>query len=846
MKPKDDPRITAYALSELEDDERIEFEKDLAENAELGREIDAIRQVTELLEKALATEPIPELSASEKHALAKGSSSPLLPSIKPKGRWSSKIITLYASAGAVAACLAITGALIILRQTGEPIQQKSSRLHELSSHEREAAELDAVSATVTTEDLPSMEVTAMANASDHGQAEIPELTAQANGSLAGKPGVVLPPQLKQDPDAPASTPAQPGNLRVRTAIDSVSDSFVDMSVLEGEVVGKPMLSAMPSTAQYNHNGSGDLTVSSMTTLDSLARDEPLPPPVDKNRSAVVLAYAEESVSKAKSKRSDGSVSMMRTASDTIERKEIAPGIYPPPMPIPEPPFVPIPPWTSERTFTTESYDSIRENPFMGVDEQPLSTFSIDVDTASYANMRRFLNRDRKPARGSIRIEELINYFPYSYAAPETREVPFAVHVEVAEAPWKDEHRLVRVGLKGYEITRDERSAANLVFLIDVSGSMSSLNKLPLVKKSLELLVRELNDRDRVAIVTYAGRSGTALPSTTANNKETILHVIRSLRAGGSTHASAGIEDAYRLAQRHFIKEGINRVILCTDGDFNVGITDRSELVAMIETKAKSNVFLSIFGFGMGNLKDATLEELTNRGNGQYGYVDAISEARKVFVDQLSGTLATIAKDVKIQVEFNPARVAAYRLIGYENRKLAARDFNDDTKDAGEIGAGHTVTALYEVVPQGVELDLSAVDPLKYQQPLAMKRQNSDSNEMLNAKLRYKLPDKDTSNLLKVPVTDGGADFESASEDFRFAAAVASFGMLLRNSEYKGSSSFAGVRAMAENAQGNNRGGYRSEFLTLVDQAAMIWEREERRKRASAPYPPDDIVLERHP
>ena len=584
----------------------------------------------------------------------------------------------------------------------------------------------------------------------------------------------------------------------------------------------------------------DLRIAGRASVDL---DESLPPPVDKNRSAVVLAYAEESVSKAKSKRSDGSVSMMRTAGDTIERKEIAPGIYPPPMPIPEPPFVPMPPWPSERTFTTESYDSIRENPFIGVDEQPLSTFSIDVDTASYANMCRFLNRDRKPARGSIRIEELINYFPYSYAAPETREVPFAVHVEVADAPWKDEHRLVRVGLKGYEITRNERSAANLVFLIDVSGSMSSLNKLPLVKKSLELLVRELNDRDRVAIVTYAGRSGTALPSTTANNKETILHVIRNLRAGGSTHASAGIEDAYRLAQRHFIKEEINRVILCTDGDFNVGVTDRSELVAIIETKAKSNVFLSIFGFGMGNLKDATLEELTNRGNGQYGYVDAISEARKVFVDQLSGTLATIAKDVKIQVEFNPARVAAYRLIGYENRKLAARDFNDDTKDAGEIGAGHTVTALYEVVPQGVELDLSAVDPLKYLQPLAMKRQNADSNEILNAKLRYKLPDKDTSNLLEVPVTDGGADFESASEDFRFAAAVASFGMLLRNSEYKGSSSFAGVRAMAENAQGNNRGGYRSEFLTLVDQAAMIWEREERRP---APYPPHDVVLERHP
>ncbi len=512
-----------------------------------------------------------------------------------------------------------------------------------------------------------------------------------------------------------------------------------------------------------------------------------------------------------------------------------------PHPWPEPPIPPMPrpipvPLVWNEDFNTETYDSIVDNPFIRTEGQnALSTFSIDVDTASYANVRRFLNDDELPPKDSVRIEEMINYFPYDYAPPVESSHPFSVHLEVANAPWKTDHRLVRVGLKGKEIAWEERPPSNVVFLVDVSGSMRPPNKLPLVKKSLEMLVRRFGERDRVAIVTYAGSSSIALPSTTANNTETILHSIRGLGAGGSTHASAGIEEAYEIAEKHFLKEGNNRVVLCTDGDFNVGVTNRGELVRIVEKHAKKGIFLSILGFGMGNLKDATLEELSNKGNGKYGYIDSQREARKVFVEQASGTLVTIAKDVKIQVEFNPAHVSAYRLIGYENRKLAARDFNDDTTDAGEIGAGHTVTALYEVVPEGVEFDIPPIDSLKYQKPVEnVKRSRSD--DLLTVKLRYKEPDATKSQLLEYPLIDKGGEFENPSEDYRFASAVAAFGMILRESPHKGESSIDMVRAIAEGAQGNNRGGYRSEFLLLVDQVEMLLER----KGVHNPPPPQPV------
>ncbi|OHB65807.1 MAG: hypothetical protein A2V70_07175 [Planctomycetes bacterium RBG_13_63_9] len=470
-------------------------------------------------------------------------------------------------------------------------------------------------------------------------------------------------------------------------------------------------------------------------------------------------------------------------------------------------------------FNTESYDRIYENPFLLARGQPLSTFSIDVDTASYANVRRFLGDGRLPPKGAVRIEELVNYFTYDYPPPDG-DVPFSVDVEVATCPWNSEHRLARIGLKGRVLEEQERPAANLVFLLDVSGSMDSPNKLPLLKSAMRMLVQNLSQRDRVAIAVYAGAAGLVLPSTSCENKQAILAALDELQAGGSTAGGEGIELAYAVAEEHRIAEHANRVILCTDGDFNVGITDQSELTRMIEEKARGGVFLTVLGFGMGNYKDSTLEKLADKGNGNYGYIDTIHEARKLLVEQLAGTLVTIAKDVKIQIDFNPARVGAYRLIGYENRLLRAEDFQDDTKDAGEIGAGHTVTALYELVPPGKEGDLPQVEPSKYQQP-AEPDPAAESDEVFTVRLRYKQPDGETSTALNVPVTDAGTELSGASPDFRFAAAVACYGMLLRDSQHKGDSTFDLALQLATAGKGDDPSGYRGEFLQLVKLAKAL-------------------------
>lgn len=473
-------------------------------------------------------------------------------------------------------------------------------------------------------------------------------------------------------------------------------------------------------------------------------------------------------------------------------------------------------------FNTESYARIDENPFLAVSQNPLSTFSIDVDTASYSNVRRFLSQGMLPPPDAVRIEELINYFSYQYAAP-TDDKPFATHLEVATCPWNGEHRLVRIGIKGREIELDRRPASNLVFLLDVSGSMGMPNKLPLVQQAMRLLVEKLSENDRVAMVVYAGASGLVLDSTTGDRKEVILSALDQLQAGGSTNGGQGIQLAYDVAVQHFIKGGTNRVILCTDGDFNVGVTNEGELTRLIESKAKSGVFLSVLGFGTGNYKDSTMEQLADRGNGNYAYIDTLAEARKVLVEQMVGTLITIARDVKIQVEFNPAKVNAYRLVGYENRMLRAEDFNDDKKDAGEIGAGHTVTALYEIVPAGNKVSLPAVDPLKYQPAdnASQPQKVEGSDELLTVKLRYKAPDGDTSTPLAFPLVDDGAPFGKASADFKFAAAVAGFGMLLRDSEHKQGLTLEAVREIAEESLGADSSGYRAEFLNLVVRAKEL-------------------------
>ena len=473
--------------------------------------------------------------------------------------------------------------------------------------------------------------------------------------------------------------------------------------------------------------------------------------------------------------------------------------------------------------SSRSFDTITDNAFLPVRENPLSTFSTDVDTASYAIVRRCLNERQLPPKGAVRIEELLNYFTYEYPQPKG-DAPFSATMEVAACPWMPAHRLVRIGLKGREIARDKRPAGNLVFLIDVSGSMMRPTRLPLVKQSIGLLIDQLGEEDSVAMVVYAGNSGCVLEST--HDKTMMRDALAKLEAGGSTNGASGIQLAYQIAQQHFMKGGTNRVILATDGDWNVGVTSQGALTEMITEKAKGGVFLSVLGFGMDNLNDSMLVKLAGKGNGNYAYIDTLLEAKKVLVDQLSSTLVTIAKDVKIQVEFNPAHVAAYRLIGYEKRLLAKEDFNDDKKDAGEIGAGHTVTALYEVVPAGGDVPQGRVDALKYQttEEEKFKIQNSKfktSPEMLTLKLRYKAPDGDVSKLLEFSLTDSGAAWEKSSHDFRFAAAVASYGMLLRDSPHKGSATWNSVRELAVEGKGEDKAGYRAEFISLLEKAQAL-------------------------
>jgi len=470
-------------------------------------------------------------------------------------------------------------------------------------------------------------------------------------------------------------------------------------------------------------------------------------------------------------------------------------------------------------FNTEGYAFIQENVFLAAAANPLSTFSIDVDRASYANVRRFIHDGVRPPVDAVRIEELVNYFPYADAPPRAGDAPLAIHTEVGTAPWQPLHRLVRIALKARSVDMREAPSSNLVFLLDVSGSMNSPDKLPLLKTAFGMLVDQLRPRDRVAIVVYAGAAGLVLPSTPGSDKETILGAIQSLEAGGSTAGGAGLRLAYQVAAENHIRGGNNRVILATDGDFNVGVSSDAEMIRLIEEKRAQGTFLTVLGFGTGNLKDSKMEQIADHGNGNYAYIDSALEAKKVLVGEMGGTLLTVAKDVKLQVEFNPARVAAYRLIGYENRILAAEDFRDDTKDAGELGAGHSVTALYEVIPVGVEspVEIRGLDSLRYRAPTP-RTGAAAGPELLFVKLRYKEPDADASRPLEVPVLDRVGQ---PSADFRFASAVAAWGMLLRESEFCRGYTLGQVAALARGSLGDDPEGYRSEFVRLVETARTM-------------------------
>ena len=476
---------------------------------------------------------------------------------------------------------------------------------------------------------------------------------------------------------------------------------------------------------------------------------------------------------------------------------------------------------------TEGYSAIDENGFKDVLHNPLSTFSIDVDRASYSNVRRFLNMGQLPPIDAVRIEEMINYFSYDYPEPSGKH-PFSVYTEISACPWNSAHQLLHVGLKGKSIDKSELPPSNLVFLIDVSGSMSAPNKLPLLKQAFRMLVNELRPEDRVAMVVYAGAAGLVLESTTKSKKSEILAALDKLQSGGSTAGGAGLKLAYRVAQENFVEEGNNRIILATDGDFNIGASSNAEMERLIEEKRDHGVFMTVLGFGMGNYKDDKMEIIADKGNGNYAYIDNIQEAKKVFITEFGGTLFTIAKDVKFQMEFNPARVKGYRLVGYENRLLNDEDFNDDKKDAGEMGAGHTVTALYEIIPAGSDEPLKSIDPLKYQsnrgeEPSVEPVKADRSAELMTVKLRYKRPDSNTSTKVEIPVKGRVLDLDETSDNFRFSAAIAEFGLILRNSQYKEEASMQDVIAMAKDARGEDEEGYRAEFLKLVKLADSLKE-----------------------
>lgn len=704
-----DPRITAFALGEMEEEERVKFEQEIASDPEILKSIDEINELAGFLSQEMSRESAPALTAQQKSHIHSQAGKP-----KPEksSSWWGGIFTFPRFAGAMVLCALIIGVLILAQPNYMRVRQKSDLAQ---------APLKGVSLFDHDEKLPAYSEFRR-NRETESLVQVPEkheVPASTSPRVpASAPVPVIPPMLSVD-----SSGAVGYRLTNRAA-----PRYFD--------------SAMENRAERFTPG-------------------------ESNREKARVDDPKQWSQEAKEQGSQ------------------------------------------------ETYAGVVDNPFRRAQEEPLSTFSIDVDTASYSNVRRLLNQGVKPPPEAVRIEELLNYFPYDYSPPSGTE-PFAAHIEWSDCPWAKEHRLARIALKGRELLEEQRPQANLVFLIDVSGSMEPENRLPLLKRGLLLLLGKLKESDRVAIVTYAGTSGLALPSTSCSDKTTIRTAIENLEAGGSTNGEAGIQLAYKTVQDNFLKDGINRVILMTDGDFNVGVTSQEELTGLITEKAKSGVFLSVLGFGMGNLKDDTLENLADKGNGNYGYIDNLQEARKLLVEQIAGTLVTIAKDVKIQIEFNPGMVNAYRLIGYENRILAAQDFNDDRKDAGEIGAGHTLTVLYEIVPVGVAVNVAGTDPLKYQiETTPRPPEVVSSPESFNLKLRYKQPNEDHSHLIEIPAIDSKNKWENTSVDFRFASAVATFGMVLRQSPYRGGSTLDLAMSLAQQGKGEDREGYRAEFIQLV-------------------------------
>jgi len=728
----DDPQLTAYALGELEGDERATVEARVRSDAAARAAVEEIRVAAARLERALAE----ETEREEKREAAKAGD----PYRQGKRGHALRFPQVYyVIGGLAAACFAV---VVALQEPEAPVKERERKVY------REVA-VDSIMVAMPEADAASRgeeqsrESKPFPQSGDVFAVEMPAVDASSAGLVEAN---------------------REKAMAVLTAKRTAEDFYNSLTIGGGATFG----AAPAESASMLAKGHGEQRA-----------EDAAPAVVSTAFKAGVLKRGSVAV-RLRNGGGQGAAMMLKA--------------------------------------TAEAYAYRAESGFVSARENPLSTFGADVDTASYANVRRFIERGEEPPVEAVRIEEMVNYFPYRYEAPGDEGAALAANIEVAEAPWAAGHRLVRIGLKGREVTAAARGAANLVFLLDVSGSMEAENKLPLVKESMRLLLKRLRADDRVAIVTYANGSSLALGATPVAKEREILAAIDGLAAGGSTNGGMGLQLAYEVARANFVEGGINRVVLCTDGDFNVGVTSEGELVRLIEEKAKMGVFLTVLGFGMGNLKDSVLQQIANRGNGSYGYVDTRREAEKLLVEQATGTLLTIAKDVKLQVEFNPARVAAYRLIGYERRALAKEDFADDKTDAGEIGAGHAVTALYEVVPAGANHGpmVGEVEALRYAPArVVVDVPREVADELLTVKVRYKAPAGTESRRLEFPVKDGGAGFAGASGDFKFAAAVAAFGMVLRDSEHKGTTDLAAVEAWAEAGLGYDPGGYRAEFVELV-------------------------------
>ncbi|MCX6953203.1 MAG: von Willebrand factor type A domain-containing protein [Verrucomicrobia bacterium] len=835
----DDPRITAFALGELEGDDRAAVEAALRHDPALRAMVDDIRATAGLIRSALTEELAKD--AAEDTAAGKivafpttGAPVPTVPGDDPASdegapaartaQWYPRFY--YIVGGLAAACFALLAVLTPPPPAAPKpaVAEKAGKVYvDMNTVVRPApsvavapppadrAEPEAGPRTAPPKIAPTREeaVHIVAGTDQKASRTLLEQAKDIESAAAGQRPQAL--TLSATAAAPlrlSSTPHRPDPKAV-PGLAAASDR----GAIFNESRGMP--------------GAGLKDITQGRDFDTVKPAGPDQPPdglmhlspftvsVDRMRARA----AEAAAAKAKAEAQPAAPARLLADARAFEPTDE--------------PLALLPARAGRGSGNTEVYGLAPDNGFLSARQNPFSSFSVDTDTTSYANVQRFVQGGKRPPREAVRIEELLNQFPYSYPPPAAKsEAPFATTLEVSEAPWAPTHRLVRIGLKGREITTAERPAANLVFLLDVSGSMNAPNRLPLVKESMRMLLTKLRADDRVAIVTYAGQSGLALPSTPVAQAPEILTALDNLAAGGSTNGAMGIQLAYDIAKANRVDGGINRVILCTDGDFNVGVTSEAELTGLIEEKAKSGVFLTVLGYGMANRKDGALEQLASRGNGNFGYIDSRREAEKLLVQQVNGTLVTLAKDVKIRVEFNPAQVSSYRLIGYENRLLKKEEFADDKMDAGELGAGHTVTALYEVVPVGAAAKtgrrVAEAEVRRYNfyggvtdTATLPGRTDPYGQELLTVKVRYKKPGALFSRAVDYPLTDAGGTFHNASPDFKFAAAVAGFGMILRESPYRGTTTMANVIEWAEAGAAEDAGGYRSEFIELARHTELI-------------------------